>query len=45
MAFYAKFADHPEDWWGDHVDRDVLELIVKFVECCKPVVKYSLIKN
>ena len=30
MAFYPKFADQPEDWWGDHVDRDVLELIVKF---------------
>ena len=30
MTFYPKFVVQPEDWWGDHVDRDVLELIVKF---------------
>ena len=32
MAFYPKFANQPEDWWGDstNLDRDVLELTVKF---------------
>ena len=35
MAFYAKFADHPEDWWGDNMDRIVMELIIKFVGMLK----------